>query len=126
MKGTCSYCSKEFNYYPSQQSGKFCSNTCQHRLRRKENVEAGKATDHRSVREYLIERDIYECVMCGNNGSWQGKELTLQLDHIDGNPKNNRLDNCRWLCPNCHAQTDTWGANNIAEDNRYKLSTTKK
>ena len=123
MKGKCSYCSAEFDYYPSQQSGRYCSNSCQHRLRRKELVESGQSKDHRSVREYLIERNIYECVMCGNTGQWQGKELTLQLDHIDGNSKNNQLNNVRWVCPNCHTQTDTWGHGNISDANRHKLST---
>lgn len=125
MKSNCTYCDKQFNYYPSQSSGKYCSNQCQHHHRRMINVEAGKAKDHRSVRGYLLERNIYECVMCGNDGHWNGKPLTLQLDHIDGNPKNNDLTNVRWLCPNCHTQTDNWGVANMDEKNRHKLSTTK-
>lgn len=39
---------------------------------------------------------------------WMGKSLTCQLDHIDGDRANNCLDNLRMLCPNCHAQTETW------------------
>lgn len=45
---------------------------------------------------------IYECSICGNKGEWQGKPLTLQLDHINGNHKDNRIINLRFLCPNCH------------------------
>lgn len=39
---------------------------------------------------------------------WRGKPLVLELDHVDGNKKNNSLDNLKLLCPNCHSQTDTW------------------
>jgi len=122
MKSNCISCGKEFTYNPSQKRGKYCSNKCQGFHQRKLKVEAGKSTV-RPLRQYLIERDIYECVMCGNDGNWMGNPLALQLDHIDGNPKNNTLDNVRWLCPNCHCQTETWGSNNIAEENRHKLAT---
>jgi len=39
---------------------------------------------------------------------WNGKPLTLQLDHINGVSNDNRLENLRFLCPNCHSQTDTF------------------
>jgi hypothetical protein len=48
----------------------------------------------------------YRCE-CGNEGSWQDRPLTLQLDHKDGDRTNNTLSNLRFLCPNCHAQTPT-------------------
>jgi hypothetical protein len=48
------------------------------------------------------------CAMCGNAGEWQGKPLTLQLDHVNGKYDDNRLENLRWLCPNCHSQTETF------------------
>jgi hypothetical protein len=50
----------------------------------------------------------YVCNLCGNCGEWQGMKLTLQLDHINGDNKDNRLKNLRFLCPNCHSQTDTF------------------
>jgi ssDNA-binding Zn-finger/Zn-ribbon topoisomerase 1 len=49
----------------------------------------------------------YECEKCGIS-EWQGKDLTLQLDHINGKSRDNRLENLRLLCPNCHSQTDTF------------------
>lgn len=53
------------------------------------------------------------CEICGNGSSWNGKSLSLQLDHIDGNPRNHLLENLRILCPNCHSQTETFGSRNI-------------
>jgi 5-methylcytosine-specific restriction endonuclease McrA len=50
----------------------------------------------------------YECTECKNVGLHNGKPLTLQIDHINGIPNDNRLENLRWLCPNCHTQTDTF------------------
>jgi hypothetical protein len=44
---------------------------------------------------------------------WNGLSISLELHHIDGNTKNNKRENCELLCPNCHAQTDTWKWRNI-------------
>jgi hypothetical protein len=47
------------------------------------------------------------CLHCGLS-EWCGKPLVLQVDHIDGDRRNNDLSNLRLLCPNCHSQTPTW------------------
>ena len=53
-----------------------------------------------------------KCNECGCNEIWNGKLLSLELEHIDGNRNNNKRDNLKWLCPNCHSQTNTYRKNN--------------
>lgn len=47
------------------------------------------------------------CEICGIS-EWRGRPLPLHLDHVNGDHTDNRLENLRILCPNCHAQTETW------------------
>jgi formate-dependent nitrite reductase cytochrome c552 subunit len=49
------------------------------------------------------------CAICGMAPIWQNRELVLQVDHIDGNYLDCRIENLRFLCPNCHTQTETYG-----------------
>lgn len=49
-----------------------------------------------------------KCELCGQLPQWNGKPLVLQLDHINGDHFDNRLENLRIVCPNCHTQTDTF------------------
>ncbi|MFD9629494.1 HNH endonuclease signature motif containing protein [Streptomyces violascens] len=65
-----------------------------------------RARLHRALQEIGVP---YRCTSCGNVGEWLGRQITLQIDHISGDWLDNRAANLRYLCPNCHALTDTWG-----------------
>ncbi|MEU8886861.1 HNH endonuclease [Streptomyces sp. NPDC048442] len=64
-----------------------------------------RAQLHRALQEIGVP---YCCTVCDNPGEWRGQVITLQIDHIDGNWLDNRPENLRYLCPNCHALTETW------------------
>lgn len=60
----------------------------------------------------------HECYICKIPPVWQEQKLTLQLDHINGIHSDNRIENLRILCPNCHSQTKTFAGLN--RSGRYK------
>ena len=76
------------------------------------------------LRTYIIRNNLlpYKCAICGTI-EWNGKTLSLELDHINGINNDNRLENLRFLCPNCHSQTDTYGVKNSKiTESHYDIS----
>ena len=63
----------------------------------------------RIIKQKLID---YICSECGLSDEWNGKVISLQLEHKNGKNNDNRLDNLTFLCPNCHSQTDTYAGKN--------------
>ncbi len=63
-----------------------------------------------TVKRYLIQHSIflYLCSECHMLPTWNGKPLILTLDHRNGISNDHRLENLRWLCPNCNSQTETF------------------
>lgn len=72
------------------------------------------------IKERLIAAGLKEraCEICGLT-EWNGKQISLELDHINGDRFDNRLENLQILCPNCHAQTDNYRGKNIP-NSRYR------
>ena len=78
-------------------------------------IENGKYSYYQSykLKNRLVSEGVKKnvCEICGQS-SWMGKQLNLELHHMDGNRQNHKLSNIRLLCPNCHSQTDTFRAKN--------------
>ena len=66
------------------------------------------------LKERLIDEGILEviCELCNQKPEWNGMKLTLHLDHKNGTNNDNRIENLRLLCPNCHSQTKTYAGRN--------------
>lgn len=65
-------------------------------------------------RTRLVQEQGHHCSVCKLT-EWQNKPIPIELDHIDGNPENNTKENCRLICPNCHAQTPTYKGRNVGK-----------
>jgi 5-methylcytosine-specific restriction endonuclease McrA len=83
-----------------------------------------KREDAFRLRRSLIESGReYKCEICRSEPVWMCSELRLHVDHKNGNHSDNRPDNLRFLCPNCHSQTDNFcgstGMTDVDNINRY-------
>ena len=120
MNSKCNYCKANFKWFGSQQSGKYCSQSCQINGDLLLKIKSGNYTKE-NARSYFRRLVDKKCTACGIK-SWRGQELRLQLDHIDGDRSNNKIKNLRYLCPNCHSLTPTFGTRNMSAAGRKKCS----
>ena len=133
MKSNCLNCNCQIEYMPSQKSGKYCSNKCQkdyeYKTITKPRIERGEVSQASTQKRYLIEEcGGYRCAECGTS-EWNNKPISLHIDHIDGNSDNNFPSNLRFMCPNCHSQTETYCGRNkkntkrSSYKQRYRIKT---
>lgn len=114
-------CKCGVEFYASKSANKvFCSTICHQRSIYDKYIEdwlggrvsgGSKSGVSNFVRKFLHIKQNGQCYKC-KNSIWMGQPIPLELEHKDGNHKNNTPSNVCLLCPNCHSQTDTYGSKN--------------
>jgi hypothetical protein len=106
-RGVCLSCNKSLINLSGK---KYCSAVCQKDFEMSARIASGIFSSV-TAKKYLLKTRGHQCQIC-NLKEWNDKLIPIEMDHIDGNHKNNSLDNLRLVCPNCHAQTPTYKSKN--------------
>ena len=74
----------------------------------------GSHSRRETIKRRILQQNLkkYECAICGLPPIWNNKELVLTIDHINGDSTDNRLENLRFICPNCDRQLPTYCGRN--------------
>ena len=125
----CKNCKKEIS-----NKKKYCSNKCQKEFEYKDYInkwKQNKVTGMRgnyqismNIKRYIFKKYNFKCAKCGwGEMNKFTNTLPLEIEHIDGNYKNNKEENLLLLCPNCHSLTSTYKGANLhrgrKERNKY-------
>lgn len=129
----CLNCKKEIIPRYSTQERIYCNHTCQSQHKsstvleeNKKLIVDGKITNRPTIYSVLMSLFGNKCSTCGIS-EWSNRPIKCQVDHINGDSSNNRLDNLRLLCPNCHSQTDTFAGRNKGKNiGRWTLNNLEK
>jgi hypothetical protein len=129
----CKHCGNEFGFKGYSFTHVFCSRDCDkaHKSAKKEQLfeqryqswlagdDIGLKNPRATMRKFVIRRDGYKCNCCGIT-EWNGKEISLWCDHIDGDATNNHPSNFQMICPNCDSQQETFGAKNTGKGRKSR------
>jgi hypothetical protein len=112
----CKNCLENFISNGSKRLNIFCSSHCCGEYKVKENftkIENGIHVSSNILKKYLIHKNGDQCMECGwDKVNPVTKKVPVELEHIDGDHRNNTLGNVKLLCPNCHSLTTTYKALN--------------
>ena len=123
MESVCKNCGSAFIYRPSQSSGLFCSNDCQGEFTVKRKFVNG-SNFRQSMRKYLLKVRGLRCESdaCHVDGGYVDSDArAFQIDHVNGNRRDNRHENLKVTCVICHCKTSTWGQGNASGDGLKRM-----
>lgn len=123
-RGNCAHCDTKLKSHQY----KYCSLKCLHQSQfqsRSVDLESGRYSTYSTnqfIRRYLVNRFGERCSRCG----WAERHpktgrIPVEVEHIDGDYRNNRAENLTLLCPNCHSLTDTFRALNRGRGRPQRL-----
>lgn len=105
---------------PKTLQNKYCDECAEKHVYNKV-VSLEHAKNDKIRKRILLEQKGHRCERCGL-ADWMDQPIPVELDHIDGNSDNNSAENLRLICPNCHAQTETYkGANAGKNSSRQQM-----
>jgi DNA-directed RNA polymerase subunit RPC12/RpoP len=119
MKSNCKNCGKEVTYSPSQSKGLYCSWNCSAADRIKTKF-ALNTNWSKHMGTHLKKLRGERCEECGIT-EHNGKPIIFQVDHMNGDRADNRFENLKILCPNCHSQTSTFGVKNVKGESYKRM-----
>lgn len=123
----CINCEKEFLIERKRMSEtrKFCTNVCHKDYEEKirfHNVENNGNASKKTIKAYLIKKYGNKCMECGwNKVNPTTNKIPVELEHIDGNSENNKLENLKIICPNCHSLTPTYKSLNKGKGRHKRM-----
>jgi len=77
-----------------------------------------------SIKKKILDNALieYKCAICSSPPIWNGRPMTLVLDHINGVHSDNRLNNLRFVCNNCDSQLDTYKSRNKVKQRKHTIN----
>lgn len=119
----CKSCETVFTYWMSQSRGLFCSNACQGKFTVRRKFINGSVFSQ-PMRKYLLDVRGLRCeaVSCHVPDGYTDSDVrAFQIDHVNGDRKDNRHENLKVTCAICHCKTSTWGQNNASSEGLKRM-----